>query len=142
MGKNQRKKISEKYLEECVIFHTPLDDALARVEVTSPGLIGICNGNDYEVCEPISLYSGKETEALLLNAKTIKVVSEMAQELGMTLFYRPSLGLSDINEGIRAVEGEHCLQRRDRKARERVVKWKGRTHGDVTHISMANREED
>ena len=121
MDKNQRKKISEKYLKECVIFHTPLDDALARVEVTSPGLIGICNGNDYEVCDPMSLYSGKETEALLLNAKTIKVVSEMAQELGMTLFYRPSLGLSDSNEAIRAVDGEHYLQRRDRKARVRSI---------------------
>ena len=142
MDKNQRKKISEKYLEECVIFHTPLDDALARVEVTSPGLIGVCNGNDYEVCEPMSLHSGKETAALLLNATTIKVVSEMAQELGMTVFYRPTLGLSEDNEARRAVEGEHPNQRRARRARERVMKWKGRTHGDVTHISTANREED
>jgi len=141
MGKNRRMTISDKYCTECVIFHRSVNDVFPRVEVTLSGVVGIANESG-EICEPLPLFVGDDPETQCLNAKVIKVMSDAAKELGMTLFYRPTLGLSEDDEARRAVEGEHPNQRRARKARERVMKWKGRTHGDVKHISTANREKD
>lgn len=143
MGKKNRKKLSDEYRKNSMIIHRPVNDAFPRVEVTRPGVVGVCDDNYMEILEPLPLYVGSDTANKVVNAKTIKIMADLAQELDMTLFYRPTLGLIEDNKAHLADDdGLHYLQRIARRSRERVMKWKGRTHGSVTHISTANREED
>jgi inosine/xanthosine triphosphate pyrophosphatase family protein len=108
------------------------------VEVTTPGEVVVADDSG-DVCEPMALYPGNDVDTMFYNAQAIKSLTDLAREVDMSALYRPTLGLAESGEAQRAVEGEHINQRRARKASERVMKWSGRTHGDVVHISSANK---